>query len=202
MCHNKSLLPKGILRDPHLDHMIGFNVFGYFRFIFYNRTDSGRTHRWNTLTESGEHQLWDTCPPYRSVTPASCCARERWTWRCLQILSKISWQSQQGRLLLVCANVFPVFFDLSISSRWFFFFEICFCKEFATNTGESSMSATPSLQRSCLDECVFVGLVDRVQHSSFCDFCMLVICRIDQPVGKTLSPVPALVSEVVHRYRL
>jgi hypothetical protein len=53
----RSPLPKGILGDPHLDHMIGFNVFGYFRFIFYNRTDSGRTHRWNTLTESGEHQL-------------------------------------------------------------------------------------------------------------------------------------------------
>jgi hypothetical protein len=41
---------------------------------------------------------------------------------------------------------------------------------------ESSMSATPSLQSSCLAECVFVGLGDRVQHSSFCDFCMLVIC--------------------------
>ena len=47
---------------------------------------------------------------------------------------------------------------------------------FATNTGESSMSATPSLQSSCLAECVFVGLGDRVQHSSFCDFCILVIC--------------------------
>jgi hypothetical protein len=41
---------------------------------------------------------------------------------------------------------------------------------------ESSMSATPSLQSSCLAECVFVGLGDRVQHSSFCDFCILVIC--------------------------
>ena len=40
---------------------------------------------------------------------------------------------------------------------------------------ESSMSATPSLQSSCLDECVFVGLSDRVQHFLFCDFCMLVI---------------------------
>ncbi len=29
---------------------------------------------------------------------------------------------------------------------------------------ESSMSATPSLQSSCLVECVFVGLGDRVQH--------------------------------------
>ena len=27
---------------------------GYCRFIFYNRTDSGRTHRWNTNTECGE----------------------------------------------------------------------------------------------------------------------------------------------------
>ena len=51
-----------------------------------------------------------------------------------------------------------------------------FLKEFATNTGESSMSDTPSLQSSCLAECVFVGLGDRVQHSSFCDVCMLVIC--------------------------
>jgi hypothetical protein len=41
---------------------------------------------------------------------------------------------------------------------------------------ESSMSVTPSLQSSCLAECVFVGLGDRVQHSSFCDFCILVIC--------------------------
>ena len=41
---------------------------------------------------------------------------------------------------------------------------------------ESSMSPTPSLQSSCSAECVFVGLGDRVQHSSFCGFCMLVIC--------------------------
>ena len=41
---------------------------------------------------------------------------------------------------------------------------------------ESSMSATPSLQSSCSGECVFLGLGDRVQHSSFCDFCILVIC--------------------------
>ena len=41
---------------------------------------------------------------------------------------------------------------------------------------ESSMSPTPSLQTSCSAECVFVGLGDRVQHSSFCGFCMLVIC--------------------------
>jgi hypothetical protein len=46
---------------------------------------------------------------------------------------------------------------------------------FTTNTGESSMSVTPPLQSSCLAECVFVGLSDRVQHSSFCDFCILVI---------------------------
>jgi hypothetical protein len=56
------------------------------------------------------------------------------------------------------------------------FLKFVFLKEFATNTGESSMSATPSLQSSCSAECVFVGLGDRVQHSSFCDFCMLVIC--------------------------
>jgi hypothetical protein len=41
---------------------------------------------------------------------------------------------------------------------------------------ESSMSPKPSLQSSCSAECVFVGLGDRVQHSSFCGFCMLVIC--------------------------
>jgi hypothetical protein len=60
---------------------------------------------------------------------------------------------------------------------YFFKFEkqFVFLKEFATNTGESSMSATPSLQSSCLAECVFLGLGDRVQHSSFCGFCMLVI---------------------------
>jgi hypothetical protein len=32
-----------------------------------------------------------------------------------------------------------------------------------TKTGESSMSATPSLQNSCLAECVFLGLGDRDQ---------------------------------------
>jgi hypothetical protein len=57
----------------------------------------------------------------------------------------------------------------------FFLSKICFCKELATNTGESSMSASPSLQTSCSDECVFVGLGDRFQHSSFCDFRILVI---------------------------
>ena len=59
---------------------------------------------------------------------------------------------------------------------YFFRGKFVFLKEFATNTGESSMSATPSLQSSCLAECVFLGLGDRVQHSSFCDFCILVIC--------------------------
>ncbi len=68
--------------------------------------------------------------------------------------------------------------------------------EFATNKpGESSMSPTPSLQS--------VGLGDRVQHSSFCGFYMLVICWTDQPVNRlnryrwTLIPVPALAGEVV-----
>ena len=37
-------------------------------------------------------------------------------------------------------------------------------------------SLPPSLQSSCSAECVFVALGDRVQHSSFCGFCMLVIC--------------------------
>ena len=61
--------------------------------------------------------------------------------------------------------------EVSLFFRGKFFF----LKEFAANTGESSMSATPSLQSSCLAECVFLGLGDRVQHSSFCDFCILVI---------------------------
>ena len=55
--------------------------------------------------------------------------------------------------------------------------KFCFSKENSRPIpGESSMSPTPSLQRSCSAECVFVGLGDRVQHSSFCDFCILVIC--------------------------
>jgi hypothetical protein len=42
-----------------------------------------------------------------------------------------------------------------------------------------------------------VGLGGRVQHSSFCDFFMLVICWTDQPTGEpshrwTLSPVNPL----------
>jgi hypothetical protein len=69
-------------------------------------------------------------------------------------------------------------FSICPSPEVIFFFlgKFVFLKEFATNTGESSMSATPSLQSSCLAECVFLGLGDGVQHSSFCDFCMLVIC--------------------------
>ncbi len=82
----------------------------------------------------------------------------------------------KGVWSLVCANAFPA----------------------STNKpGESSMSPTPSLQN--------VGLGDRVQHSSFCAFCMFVICWTDQPVNRyrwTLIPVPVLVGEVVHRYRL
>jgi hypothetical protein len=72
---------------------------------------------------------------------------------------------------------------------------------------ESSMSTTSSLQNSCLSECVFVGLGDRVQHSSFCDFCILVIWSTggNDPLGIgssrwSGSPVPALDGEVVHRY--
>jgi hypothetical protein len=52
---------------------------------------------------------------------------------------------------------------------------------------------------------VFVGLGDRFHYSSFCGFCILVIWWTDQPVNRyrwTLSPVPALTGEVVHRYRL
>ncbi len=47
----------------------------------------------------GQYQLLDTCPPHRSVTPVPCSARESWTWRCLHILLKISWQRQQRCLL-------------------------------------------------------------------------------------------------------
>ena len=67
-------------------------------------------------------------------------------------------------------------FSICPSPEVIFFGKFVFLQEFATNTGESSMSATPSLQSSCLAECVFLGLGDRVQHSSFCDFCILVIC--------------------------
>ena len=61
-------------------------------------------------------------------------------------------------------------------------FSICpsrlcfFSKNSRPIPGESSMSGTPSLQSSCSAECVFVGLGDRVHYSSFCGFCMLVIC--------------------------
>ena len=79
-------------------------------------------------------------------------------------------------------------FDLSdrISLVYIVMFLVVACLfgcAFLTKYGESSMSPTPSLQNSCSAECVFVGLGDRVQHSSFCDFCI---------------PVPA--GEVVHRY--
>ena len=74
------------------------------------------------------------------------------------------------------------FFSLSssiYSSRpgdFFLWGKFVFFKNSRPIPGESSMSPIPSLQISCSAECVFVGLGDRVQHSSFCGFCMLVIC--------------------------
>ncbi len=57
----------------------------------------------------------------------------------------------------------------------FFWGKFVFFKNSRPIPGESSMSPTPSLQSSCSGECVFVRLGDRVQHSSFCGFFMLVI---------------------------
>jgi hypothetical protein len=59
---------------------------------------------------------------------------------------------------------------------FFWWGKFVFFKNSRPIPGESSMSPTPLLQNSCSSECVFVGLGDRVQHSSFCGFCMLVIC--------------------------
>jgi len=73
-------------------------------------------------------------------------------------------KGNKGVWSLVCANSFPPLFFLPILGGKF-----CFSKENSRPIpGESSMSPTPSLQS--------VGLGDRVQHSSFCGFCMLVIC--------------------------
>ena len=92
-----------------------------------------------------------------------------------------SWQRQQGGLVFGLSQRPPCLFLPCLPV-------------------ESSMSATPSLQSSCLVECEFVGLGDRVQHTSFCDFCMFVIRWTGEPVGTTLSPVTALAGQVVHRY--
>jgi hypothetical protein len=75
-----------------------------------------------------------------------------------------------------CAPTSSLPFSICPSRPGDFFLENLFFSNSRPIPGESSMSATPSLQSSCLAECVFVGLGDRVQHSSFCDFCILVIC--------------------------
>ncbi len=68
--------------------------------------------------------------------------------------------------------------------------------EFATNTGWNPVNhrclVHPHFRAHVqLNVC---SLGDRVQHSSFCGFCMLVICWTDQPVNRyrwMISPVPA-----------
>ncbi len=54
-------------------------------------------------------------------------------------VSRFSWRfpdkDNKGVYSLVCANVFPAFFDILISTRCFFLWENFFFQEFATNTG-------------------------------------------------------------------
>jgi hypothetical protein len=85
-------------------------------------------------------------------------------------------KGSKGVCSLVCANVFPSFLDLPIFQGDSFLSKFFFFKNSRPIPGESSMFPTPSLQSSCSAECVFVGLGDRVHYSSFCGFCMLVIC--------------------------
>ena len=78
-----------------------------------------------------------------------------------------------------CASTSSLPFSICPSRifLWVIFFcGVLFFSRIRDSPVESSMSPTPSLQSSCPAECVFVGLGDRVQHSSFCGFCMLVIC--------------------------
>jgi hypothetical protein len=72
----------------------------------------------------------------------------------------------------------PVKFFLPILV-WKGFFWIFFFENSPPIPGESSMSSTHSLQRSCSGTYVFEGLSDRVQHSSFCDFSILVLYWTD-----------------------
>ena len=51
----------------------------------------------------------------------------------------------------------------------------CFFKKDFFFKNKTSMSTVPHLRSDDSDECVFVGLGDGVQHSSFCDLCFLVI---------------------------
>jgi len=124
---------------------------GYCRCIFYNRTGSGRTHRWNADTERGEDST--NCRilvPLTDLWRLRLVAREkaghgddsRFSWR---FPDKGSW----GVCSLVWANVFPAFLDLPISPRWFFFVrKFVFFQEFATNTGDVSYTLTSELMFS------------------------------------------------------
>ena len=74
-----------------------------------------------------------------------------------------------------CAPTSSLPFSICPSRRGDFF--LCENLFFFKNSRPiPGMSPTPSLQSSCSAECVFVGLGDRVHYSSFCGFCMLVIC--------------------------
>ena len=77
---------------------------------------------------------------------------------------------------LVYVNVFPVFFDLSTSQGDIFFGENLFFSRIRDQYRSIVDVWYTLTSELMLGECVFVGLGDRVQHSSFCDFCILVIC--------------------------
>ena len=77
--------------------------------------------------------------------------------------------------------------------------ENLFFHEFATNTGES-------LQSSCLVECVFVGLGDRVYYpSQYVSHCLLQWSRYDvtseDNIGNVLSPHEICLIEEVKMWK-
>jgi hypothetical protein len=92
---------------------------------------------------------------------------------------------------VVWANVFPAFFDMTISPRWFFFVgKFVFFQEFATNTG-----GIVDVYDTLTSEFMFIWMCVR-----------WVGCGGNDPLTGTDSnrwsdsPVPSLTGEVVHRY--
>jgi hypothetical protein len=137
---------------------------------------------WSILVLANYSAVLD-CPPHRSVTTAPCSARESWTWRWLQILLKISWQRQQGWLLLGVSQRLPCLFRfVNLVGDFFLWGKICFFSRIR-------------------DQYLLGWVIESNTLRSVTSACL----SLAEPTNRyrwTLSPVPALAGEVVHRYRI
>ena len=143
----RSPLHKGILGDPHLTHMIDSSVLSNRDLL---RSEIVRPSKLNTRStvalDAGIAKLCRKYDPAQQTTTI----RHHTKFQCdLNTRKERSLLVATSVCSLVWVNVFPTFFDLPISSQVIFFCGFFFY-EFATNTSESSMSDTPSLQISCL----------------------------------------------------